>query len=1051
MISQENFDKHEALMRRYLEEGNHLEALKHAFKSLTIAETLFPAPDGRTGACCMNIAILLHTAGNYKEAETYYRRALDIIEKWGGPGHPFLCPILDHLGQLLYNIDRLAEAESLLLRSLKIKHANHGDLHPEIARSLHILGILYRKQDRFHEAEEHFLQAISTWENLNDDPHLEIAQSILDLAETYRMAGNYPQAEAYSYRGIERLLQVLPQDDFRMIPFYINLAILHRGKGEYKKSRVYYEKAADTHAQNFGETNVQALQLLSDFARAFRSLAEFEKAQMVYMRIITLWDQISKQDHPEKAFAYSELAVNTVYIGDFEQAEAHQLKVLKMNRDYFGLNHIQVALAHETLANIFLRRDDLENARTHQDRALDILEKTTEPGSPELVRNYNAAADIYKRLEMSKEAEKHYKSAIAACNAAPKLDPNALALAAGHLGHLYHYNHNYIKAEEYIKMALQTRADKISALHPDNVWPLMHLAAIKVIRGNYSAVISTFKEILAIQDQCIDMVFSFAGREQKIAFIDNVSAVYSAYLSFLHKNAVTDSDALNFGLELIFRRKGAVIGAECRTVEAVLPLLAEPAREAWLARAAKLCRLAQLTLGIAPEVIANSTDRKNDIVKVREEIAELERNFRITSPTIARLLTHPTPSVAEAARLLPKNTALLEFVKVRDFDFEESDDPWGLIRYAVFILKQGGRVKQINLGRAFDIDQTVTQAIQGIKHSSGAPRDILDRLYTLLWAPLEKELKGIDKVVISPDSLLHLVPFAALPDKNHTTLVERFTISYIASGRQLAPSSPGTPAGNDKLILAADADFDYQEVLQLKPDKDGTKESTFWFKPLPGTLQEAIEIPPLVPGEPGQKKVLTKDKATKTTMLNIQNPRILHIATHGFSLPDRIDHYFPQVNGLSRGIYTLNLLGLAFVGANHANLGSGNDTGLLFALDIGGLELSGTELVVLSNFTTGSGDAAACEEIAALKHLFAIAGAKNLVIGLWPINDTYTLAHMKEFYTNLQKMPPAEALRQAQLKIIEDLKINEGYAPESLWAPYIIQGGQALTTLRPGQ
>ncbi|MDQ1354403.1 MAG: hypothetical protein QG657_4712 [Acidobacteriota bacterium] len=1047
MIKQEDFDKHEALMRRYLEEGNHLEALKHAFESLKIAETLFPAPDGRTGACYLNIAIILHTIGNFKEAETYYRHALDIIEKWGGAENTFLCTALDNLSRLLYELDCLAEAESLLLRSIKIKHTNYGDLHPEIARSLHILGILYRKQGRFSEAEIHLQQAISTWEKLNDDPHLEIAQSILDLAETYRISGNYLQAEVYLYRGVELLLQVLPQDDFRMIPFYINMAILHRGKGEYRKSINYYEKASEIHAQNFGETNVQALQLLSDYAGAFRSFAEFDKAQLVYLRITEIWEQISKQGHPQKAFAYSELAVNTINIGDFEQAEAHQQRALKMNRDYFGLNHIQVALSHETLAKIFLHRDDLDNARTHQERALAILEQITKPGSPELVHNYDAAADLYKRLGKFREAEKHYKKAINACNAAPKLDPNTLALAAGNLGHLYHYNHNYIRAEEYIKMALQTRADKISTLHPDNVWPLLHLAAIKVIRGDYTSVISTFKEILSIQEQCIDMIFSYAGPEQKINFMDNISAACSAYLSFVHNYTSTDPEALGFALEVISRRKSAVIGAECRTVEAILPLLAESVREIWLSRAAKLSRLAQLTLGIAPEVIANSTNRKNDIVKVREEIAELEGNLRTTCPTVARLLAHPTlstlctHSTAEAARLLPKNTALLEFVKVRDFDFEESDDPWGLIRYAVFILKQDGKVKYINLGRAFDIDQTVTQAIQGIKHStSGAPADILDRLYTLLWAPLEKELKGIEKVVISPDSLLHLVPFAALPDKNQTLLVERFTISHIASGRQLTPSSPGTPAGNDLLILAAGADFDYQEVLLLKPDKNGTKESTFWFKPLPGTLQEAVEIPPLVPGEPGQKKVLTKDKATKTTLLNIQSPRILHIATHGYSLPNRIDHYFPPVNGLSREIHMLNLLGLAFVGANHANLGSGNDTGLLSALDIGGLELSGTELVVLSTSSTGSGDAAACEEIAALKQLFAIAGAKYLVIGLWPINDTYTLEHMKEFYKNYQQMPPAEALRQAQLNIIKELKINEGYAGANLWAPYIIQG-----------
>lgn len=1042
MTSQKDFEKQEALMRHYLEEGNHQEALEHASESLKIAETLFPASDVRTGACILNLAIIHYTIGNFKEAESYFRRALDFIEKWGGPENPFLCSALDNFSQLLYDVDRLAEAETLLLRSIKIKHTNYGALHPEIARSLYRLGNLYRKQGRFNEAEQNFQQAIATWESLDDDPHLEIVQSILDLAETYRLTGNYPQAEAYLYRGVELLLQVLPHDDFRLIPVYVNLGILHRGKGEYKKSLAYYQKALDTHTQNFGETNLQALQLMTDYAIALRNLAEFDKAQIIYIKIVTLWEQILKTDHIEKTPAYTNMAINSMYIGDFEQAELLQRKALKIKRDNLGPNHIEVALSLETLANIFLRHEDYENATTLQEKALSILEQTAAPGSPLLVRNYDATANLSHHLGSFKDAEKYYKKAIAACNAAPKLDPDALALVSGNLGHLYQYNHNYIKAEEYIKKALQTRENNISTLHPDNVHPLLNLAAIKVIRGDYPGVISTFKEIMSIQDHCIDMIFSFAAQEQKIAFIDNLSAAYSACLSFIHKNAATDPEALNFGLETVFRRKGTVVEAESRTVEAILPLLAEPAREGWLSRSAKLSRLAQLTLGMAPEVIANTADRKNDIAKLREEIAELEGNLKTTCPTIARLLAHPTLSAAEAARLLPQNTALLEFVKIRDFDFENSDDPWGLIRYTVFILKQDGRVKYINLGRAFDIDQTVTQAIQNIKNSISVPDHILSRLYTLLWAPLEEELRGIDKVILSPDSLLHLVPFAALPDNTRTLLVERFTITHVVSGRQLATSFTGTPAGHDVLVLAAGADFDYQEILPLKPDQAGAKESTFWFKPLPGSLQEAAEIPPLIPGDAGQKKILTKDKATKTTLLNIQNPRILHIATHGFSLPNRTDKFFPQVNGLSRGIYTLTLLGLAFVGANHANLGSGNDTGLLFALDIGGLELSGTELVVLSAFNTGNWDAAACEEIAAIKHLFTIAGAKNLVISLWPLNDTHTLKHMKEFYMNLQHMPPAEALRQAQLTIIKELKINEGYAPENLWAPYIIQGVQ---------
>jgi CHAT domain-containing protein len=52
---------------------------------------------------------------------------------------------------------------------------------------------------------------------------------------------------------------------------------------------------------------------------------------------------------------------------------------------------------------------------------------------------------------------------------------------------------------------------------------------------------------------------------------------------------------------------------------------------------------------------------------------------------------------------------------------------------------------------------------------------------------------------------------------------------------------------------------------------------------------------------------------------------------------------------------------------------------------------------------------------------------------------------MKAFYQNLQTLPPAEALRQAQLETIKELKAqNNGIAAPALWAPFILQGAHAL-------
>ncbi len=67
------------------------------------------------------------------------------------------------------------------------------------------------------------------------------------------------------------------------------------------------------------------------------------------------------------------------------------------------------------------------------------------------------------------------------------------------------------------------------------------------------------------------------------------------------------------------------------------------------------------------------------------------------------------------------------------------------------------------------------------------------------------------------------------------------------------------------------------------------------------------------------------------------------------------------------------------------------------------------------------------------------------MMSLWPVSDEITANQMKAFYQNLRKLPPAEALRQAQLETIKEIKAQyNGFAPPGLWAPFILQGAQAL-------
>jgi CHAT domain-containing protein len=155
--------------------------------------------------------------------------------------------------------------------------------------------------------------------------------------------------------------------------------------------------------------------------------------------------------------------------------------------------------------------------------------------------------------------------------------------------------------------------------------------------------------------------------------------------------------------------------------------------------------------------------------------------------------------------------------------------------------------------------------------------------------------------------------------------------------------------------------------------------------------------------------------------------RYAHLATHGFFADPSFRSAFrldPKLFERSlRGervgagaLSPLVMTGLVFAGANHPQTpGRGVVTGEALV----DLDLSGLELAVLSACETGLGDVADGEGTFGLQRAFHLAGTRDVVASLWKVPDRATAALMALFYQNLwdKEMPPAEALRQAQLEI----------------------------------
>ncbi|HXJ74620.1 MAG TPA: CHAT domain-containing protein, partial [Candidatus Dormibacteraeota bacterium] len=128
--------------------------------------------------------------------------------------------------------------------------------------------------------------------------------------------------------------------------------------------------------------------------------------------------------------------------------------------------------------------------------------------------------------------------------------------------------------------------------------------------------------------------------------------------------------------------------------------------------------------------------------------------------------------------------------------------------------------------------------------------------------------------------------------------------------------------------------------------------------------------------------------------------------------------------------------GLALAGAQrtlqlwrYGETVAAHEDGILTAAEIGDLDLQGTWLVVLSACDTGAGEARAGEGVLGLRRGFVQAGAQNLLMTLWPIDDQQTTSFIPEFYARAHRTgSPSRALAEVQRAWLQRLRREKGVA-----------------------
>lgn len=361
-------------------------------------------------------------------------------------------------------------------------------------------------------------------------------------------------------------------------------------------------------------------------------------------------------------------------------------------------------------------------------------------------------------------------------------------------------------------------------------------------------------------------------------------------------------------------------------------------------------------------------------------------------------------SIEELEESLPENSAFLDYlVHYEGYSKSVLDPtmiPEEMLRLDLYcFVKKDGKVsfRKIALNGNPDNRKAYTVFSKEIQHEYHKKLTAYQsRLYQWLIEPVEDMLTDISDLYIAPDGLLHNFPFDLLMNKNRSTLGELYTISMLESGRDMIRKS--TKSYNDHYVVIGDPAFDIQQ------DKMGDTYRRELDLENPIYRLPFSELECNMIADKLHVKPYTDLYADKHIIDLLPSAKWVHLATHGTN----------DLNDLPEETWYSSAILLAGV-ENWRKTGSENSfygNGILTADEISRLDLSGTELVVLSACFAGS--SSDFLDLASVRAAFRDAGVKYVVSALWAVGDIPATLLMQKFYQYLDRYSIPESLRKAK-------------------------------------
>ncbi len=954
-----------------------------------------------------------------------------------------------------YFLGNYQEAEEVYLVAEKIQRERFG------IENLQYIGItakligLYISQKLNDKAKPLINLSLDLNRKLENQNTVAYAVLLQNKSEIYSFESKYDSAVYTLNQAKEILLNVTGPQNRYYAQIVGAMGEPYSMMEQFETSVSCYVEAASIYEKLYSNQHPLALSMHYNIARVKIISGEYQEAEYILLNLEPSYNAVYGELSPSYAEFINLTGLLYIYLGNFEKAEKYALRTKDLRAAIYGENSTFNIESMVNLLSIYTYRKKYNEAKQLAENAITLYERLESKQVETFITlNFNLGI-INTWLRLYTEAE-----------------------------------HNIMEVRELVEHTYGKRHERYAEV-------LHGLGLLYTSMKKYHEAIRALEECKDIRDQTLGpMDLSYTATLYDLAFA-YYAVQDTQYLRYYTLASALDQMVIRkvrlFQTQQELESAIAVVNYNISKRRAVLcqtdywmndlEYNAELMTKGFLLQDYRYLRTLtknDITMdSFFNKIVENNELLAIEYTKKQDRVNETIIDSLISDNEIYEKKIHIEAGVStleiddiewrDIQNNLKPNEAAVEFI--RFYLPQESGPEDDSVFYAAMLIRKHTlRPAFISLCTEGDLNfmfsKTNMRRQELVQEQYFSTSDSMKSIFELIWRPVLAQCKDVDLIYFSPVGTLNRINASAVSIDPSTIIADVFDLKMIGSTRQIVTDTL-TIDHNNEIALFGNIQYNADTLFALENDtasyESASKPSSLidfastdaslrggeWIQ-LVGSLKELSNIEEIalredIPCNLYQNEIASEEAFKKLSISDNRSasPWIIHVTTHGYFFDDpnetTLAPLFNQEPIFKLSDHPMIRSGLILAGGNYAwkhghPYRPGMEDGILTAYEISQMDLSDTELVVLSACETGLGDIEGNEGVYGLQRAFKIAGVKNLIMSLWQVPDKATAELMTMFYENwlIKEMTIRQALYSAQ-KTMRDKGYEHFY-----WAGFVL-------------